>query len=67
MIENRIDIDCGLVGGGFSLGTIPILRQQKDWVGGVKKMVIFADIQYYLCWHRVSGWIKKVRKWADVI
>ena len=55
MIENGIDIDCGLVGGGFSLGTIPILRQQKDWVGGVKKMVIFADIQYYLCWRRVSG------------
>ena len=30
-------------------GTIPILRQQRDWVGGVKQMVIFADVQYYLC------------------
>ena len=23
-----------------SLGTIPILRQQRDWVGGVRKMAI---------------------------
>ena len=33
----------------FALGTIPILRQKKDWVGGVRKMAIFADVQYYLC------------------
>ena len=33
----------------FALGTIPILRQKRDWVGGVKKMAIFADVQYYLC------------------
>ena len=32
-----------------SIGTIPILRQQRDWVGGVRKMTIFADVQYYLC------------------
>ena len=30
-------------------GTIRILRQQRDWVGGVKKVAIFADVQYYLC------------------
>ena len=30
------------------LGTIPILRQHMDWVGGVRKVVIFADVQYYL-------------------
>ena len=30
-------------------GTIPILRQQKVWVGGVRKMAIFDDVQYYLC------------------
>ena len=29
-------------------GTIPILRKQRDWVGGVRKMEIFADVQYYL-------------------
>ena len=26
------------------IGTIPILRQQRDWVGVVRKMAIFADI-----------------------
>ena len=30
-------------------GTIPILRQQRDWVGGIRKLTIFADVQYYLC------------------
>ena len=30
-------------------GTIPKLRQQRDWVGGVRKLVIFADVQYYFC------------------
>ena len=29
----------------FSFGTIFILRQQRDWVGGVRKMAIFADVQ----------------------
>ena len=27
-------------------GTVPILRQQRDWVGGVKKLTIFDDNQY---------------------
>ena len=31
------------------IGTIPILRQQRETVGGVRKMTIFADVQYYLC------------------
>ena len=44
-------------------GTIPILRQQRNWVGGVRKMTIFADVQCYSCWH-VS---EKVKKCADVI
>ena len=48
------------------LGTIPILRQQRDWVGGVRKVAIFADVQYYLCWQRV-GRSEKVQKCADVI
>ena len=30
-------------------GTTPILRQQRDWVGGVIRMVFFADVQCYLC------------------
>ena len=47
------------------LGTIPILCQQRDWVGGVRKMAIFADIQYYLLKH--GAWARKVQKFADVI
>ena len=31
---------------GKLLGTIPILRQQRDFVSGVRKMAIFADVQY---------------------
>jgi len=33
----------------ISIGTILILRQQTDWVGGVRKMAIFAAVQLYLC------------------
>ena len=33
-----------------TLATIPILRQQRDWVGGVRKMGIFARVQYYQFW-----------------
>ena len=65
-IPNSIILDqVSLILGSFTFykdtqGTIPILRQQKDWVGGVRKMVIFADV----------GWVglsEKVRKCADVI
>ena len=49
-------------------GTIPILRQKGDWVGGVRKMAIFADVQYYSCWRRVGGWVKKSSKmcWRNI-
>ena len=30
------------------LVTIPILGQQRDWVGEVRNMAIFADVPYYL-------------------
>ena len=33
----------------FGLGTNPILRQQMNWVGGVRKVAFFEDVQYYLC------------------
>ena len=29
----------------FALGTIPILHQRRDWVGWVRKMAFFADVQ----------------------
>ena len=38
------------------LGTIPLLRQQRDWVGGVRKMAIFADVQYCICADKVGRW-----------
>ena len=46
------------------LGTIPILRQERDWVGGVRKMAIFADVQYYLF---NVGWVDGSEKYSDVI
>ena len=50
----------------FWLGAIPILRQQKDRVGGVRNIAIFADVQYYLCWCRLGG-SEKVHKSSEVI
>ena len=35
--------------------TIPILRQQRDWVGGVRKMENFADVQYSI--YADVGWV----------
>ena len=29
-----------------SIWTIPKLRQQRDWVDGVRKLAIFSDVQY---------------------
>ena len=46
--------------------TIPILRQQKDWVGGVGKWPIFADVQYCTYADTVGG-SEKVHNYADVI
>ena len=50
------------------LGTVPILRQQMDWVGGVRKVAISADVQYYLYWRRVGGWVRKIPKmcWRNI-
>ena len=45
-----------------SLGTIPILHQQRDWEGGVRKKATFDDVQYYLCWRRVNGWVRESPK-----
>ena len=30
------------------VGTIPVLRQPKDWVGGSRKWPVFADVQYFI-------------------
>ena len=49
-------------------GTILILRQQKDWVGGLKKKAIFADVQYCFYPHIVGGWVWKSPKmcWRNI-
>ena len=44
------------------LGTIPLLRQQRDRVGGFRKMANFADVQYHLCCRRVGRWVRKKQK-----
>ena len=53
----------------FFLGkATQVLRQQMDGVGGVRKMAIFADDQYYI--YTNVGWMvrsEKVPKCADVI
>ena len=46
----------------FPRGTIPILRQEKDWVGGVKKWPFFVDIQYCVYADIVDGWVRKSSK-----
>ena len=52
----------------FLIETIPILSQQMDWVGEVRKMAFFADVQYNLCWRRVGGWVRKRPKmcWRNI-
>ena len=47
------------------LGTIPILRQQKNWMGEVMKWSFIADVQY--CIYAEGGWVRKVQKYADLI
>ena len=45
------------------LGTIPILRQQRDWVGWVRKMAIllrFSTIYADVGW--MGGWVRKSPK-----
>ena len=46
----------------FIWPAIPILRQERDWVGGVRKMAFVADIQYYLWWCRAGEWVRKNTK-----
>ena len=36
-----------------------ISYQNTTVVGGVRKMAVFADFKFYLCWRRVSGWVWK--------
>ena len=49
-------------------GTIPILRQQREWVGRVRIFLpTVSKVNAKVGW--VDGWLgqKKSKKWADVI
>ena len=43
------------------LGTIPILRHQKDWVGWFLKMVSFSDVQHCIYQIRLVGQYPSLR------
>ena len=49
------------------IGTIHKHIMSARGVVGVRKVSIFADFQYYLCWRRLVGGPKKDQKHADVI
>ena len=53
--------------GSKVVGTITIVRQQNDWVGGFGKWPVW-HLVLYLCCHggRVGG-SEKVHKYSDVI
>ena len=44
------------------------ITSAKRWVGEVRKMAIFADFRYYLCWRRVGEWVRKSPKmcWRNI-
>ena len=46
--------------------TISILRQQKDWVVGGRKMASFANVQYFI-YADIVGGSENVQKYVDVI
>ena len=61
-IEKYKGKDCGAF--EFTVvwqGTIHILRQQKDWVGG-QKLAVFADLASVLYDDIVGGWVRKGSK-----
>ena len=48
------------------LGAIPILRQQKDWVGESRIgpfLLMFSAVFMVIRW---VGWVQKGQKYADV-
>ena len=50
----------------FRTSLFPILHQQRDWVGGVRKIGIFASVQYYQCRLRWAGWVRKKMRWRNI-
>ena len=56
-IWDRGDVFPATLTDNLNLGTILILRQQKNWVGGVGKIAILADVWYCIYADIVSGWV----------
>ena len=48
------------------LETIHIIRQQKDSVGGLKKVIV-ADFHYYYIYANIVGVSKKVQTFANIM
>ena len=46
--SNRLEYNT--CGNRFYSGAIPTSSQKKCRVGGVRKIITSADVQYYLCW-----------------
>ena len=51
----------------FTAGTIPVLRQQKDWVGGSRKWPVLLTFSTVFMLIRWVGGVQKGQKYADVI
>ena len=45
----------------------PYIMSAKG-LGGISKMAIFANVQYFSCWRRVGGWVRKTPKmcWLNI-
>ena len=53
---------------GFPRGpSLYYVSKGTEWLGS-EKIAIFTDVQYYLCWRRVSGWVRKTPKicWRNI-
>ena len=52
----------------FCLGPHLYYVRKRDWVGGVRKMAIFSDVQYCICADKVGRWGLKRPKicWRNI-
>ena len=48
----------------IGLGTVPILRQKRDWVGGVKKWHFFWRLVLFMLTY--AGWVGQ-KKFKNVL
>ena len=53
--------------GTDQIGTIPILCQQKDWVGGSRKGPVLLTFITHCIYAGYVGGVQKGQKYADVL